>query len=139
MKEELKKLKENLEKSDRQYDSWIDDLKRKIAGDLQCSEDELIEVCDYSCIAEGMCFSPAPDERNDKIIFEAMIFGVITKQHYVAAGYDTDYFNRLIRKDFDEYVVKLHSPWGPVYLVLESYPWLIMKAPYNFDEYYYEK
>jgi len=89
-----------------------------------------------------MCFSPAPDERDDKIIFESMVFDVITKQHYELARYDIEYFNNLntlIRKDFGEYVVKLHSPWGPAYLVLEAYPWLIMKAPYNFDQFYYEK
>jgi len=136
MKEELEKLKENLEKSDKQYDTWIDDLKRKIAKELECSEDELIEVSSYSCTAEGICFSPAPEERDNKIILEAMIFDFITHQAYSAASHDTDYFNRLIRKDFDEYVVRLHSPWGPAYLILEAYPWLIMKAPYNFNEYY---
>jgi hypothetical protein len=139
MKEELEKLKENLKKPNSFYDNWLDTLKRKIANELECSEDELIEVSSYSCTAEGMCFSPAPDERNDKIIFEAMIFEVITKHHYGAAAIDNNYFNNLIKKDFDEYTVKLDSPWGPAYLVLEAYPWLIMKAPYNFNEYYYEE
>lgn len=117
-------------------EDWISDLKSKISIELNCSEDELIIVRDSSCIAECVCFNNAPEERNDKIIFESMIFDSITKDAYVKARTNHKYFHQFRMKNFPDEIVKLDSLWGPVYLVLEAYPWLIMKAPFNFDKYY---
>jgi hypothetical protein len=111
------------------------ELKIKIAEELKCNVSELIEVSDHSCIAEGLCFEAKRPDNKDlylKPILEAALFKMLTKEAYKQG------FDNLPESQFFEPhgIVRLDSMFGTIYLVLESYPWLIMKKPYNFDQYY---
>lgn len=112
-----------------------EELKVKIAKELGCEVSDLMDVCDSSCIGEGLCFTaekPKDENLYLKPILEAALFALLTKEAYKIG------FDNLSEDQFLEpgSVVRIFTHFGVAYLVLESYPWLIIKKPYNFDQYY---